>query len=220
MVKATEIRLSVPTAAAAKATVSARPSHSVSSIGTISRHDRTASTSHSVISTRLAMVPIAMPRATVPNSSSVSATLPVMRTRALPSRTSGSCAIAARMACVAASPGAKEAKLSFTFASTNRYRPALAPRSPVSNSCHDKGCGCPEAAVASDFSKPRIGPANAARSASLRWTPVASRSRAANSPRALGSATSWPRKGCASMMRLSRSSSSLLSRNISPLRAR
>ena len=50
----TETRLSVPTATVANSTVSISPSTSVIRIGTMSRHERTARNSHSVISTRTA----------------------------------------------------------------------------------------------------------------------------------------------------------------------
>ena len=82
MAKATETRFSVPTASAAKPVVSDSPSAKVSRIGTISRQERTASTSHSVTSSRLPMMPATAPCATEANSSSASATDPVMRTLA------------------------------------------------------------------------------------------------------------------------------------------
>jgi hypothetical protein len=103
--KAIETRFSVPTASAAKPTVSASPSSSVARIGTISRHERTARNSHSAISSVLPIAAAAMPCATVANSSSDRATEPVTRTCAVPACTAGSRAMAARSARVAAPPG-------------------------------------------------------------------------------------------------------------------
>ena len=105
---ATEIRLSRPTAMAAKPVVSSSPRISVNTIGTISRQERTASVSHTSTSTTLPMVPAAMPSATVENSSSASATSPVNRTCACPARTNSNVAAAARMASLAAPPGSSE----------------------------------------------------------------------------------------------------------------
>ena len=80
----TDTRLSVPTATEANSRVSISPSPSVARIGTISRQVCTARNSHSVISTTLPISPTTAPCTTVANSSSASATWPVMRTRASP----------------------------------------------------------------------------------------------------------------------------------------
>ncbi len=108
MAKATEIRFSVPTASAAKPVVSSRPSSSVSAIGTVSRHERTAANSQTQTSRKLPPRPIAAPWATEENSSSSSATEPVTRTRACPSRTKSRLAAARRSATVAKPPGCNE----------------------------------------------------------------------------------------------------------------
>ncbi len=105
MPKPTETRFRVPTAAAANNRVSISPSPSVSRIGPISRHDRTARNSHSEINRMLPIMPATAPWATLANSSSESATLPVMRTRASPALTNSSLLAAARIAAVAAPPG-------------------------------------------------------------------------------------------------------------------
>ena len=105
MPKPTDTRLRVPTAAAANNRVSISPSPSVSRIGTISRHVRTARNSHSEISRTLPIMPATAPFATLANSSSERATFPVMRTRAAPDLTNSSVFAAARIAAVAAPPG-------------------------------------------------------------------------------------------------------------------
>ena len=87
MAKATEIRFSVPTAAAANPVVSTRPSSSVMAIGTTRRQEPTAANSQTTTRTKLPPNPTAAPCATEENSSSSSATEPVMRTRADPSFT-------------------------------------------------------------------------------------------------------------------------------------
>ena len=101
----TETRLSVPTATDANSRVSARPRVRVIRIGTISRQLRTARNSQSVISATLPIRPTSMPSATEANSSSDSAIWPVIRTRASPVCTKGSCAAMARIARVACPPG-------------------------------------------------------------------------------------------------------------------
>ena len=105
MANATEIRLSGLLVSVAKPVVSSSPNTRVSTMGTISRQDRTASASHTTTSTRLATSPKTAPWATVANSSSASATDPVTRTRACFVATNSSRAAAARSASVAAAPG-------------------------------------------------------------------------------------------------------------------
>ena len=106
---ATDTRFSVPTATAANPVVSSRPSTSVPSTGKISRQDRMARNSHSAISAKLPANPATAPCATIANSSSASATLPVIRTRACPPATNSSLAAIARSASVAAPPGCNAA---------------------------------------------------------------------------------------------------------------
>ena len=105
--KATEIRFSVPTARAANPVVSSRPSSSVSSMGAISRQERTARNSHTAISRKLPTRPAMAPCNAVANSSSASGTAPVTRTCARPAATNSSLAAAARRSAVAAPPGCR-----------------------------------------------------------------------------------------------------------------
>ena len=97
MPKPTDTRLSVPTATEANSSVSIRPSPSVARIGRISRQVCTARNSQSVISTTLPIRPTTAPCTTVANSSSASATCPVMRTRASPDFTNSRSAMTLRM---------------------------------------------------------------------------------------------------------------------------
>ena len=97
-----------------------------------------------------------------------------------------------------------------------RYGPAWSASPPPSSRCHDSGAGCPASAPASAAWNACSAGANGARSACPCSTPIAISAIAANSPRALGSAESWPRKGWASMVLSSTPPSALVSRNISP----
>ncbi len=99
---ATDTRFSVPTASAAKPVVASRPSTSVSRIGTAIRQVCTARNNSTPTSAMLSSNSLTAPFATVPNSSSSSATCPVRRTCARPACTSASLAATARSASDAA----------------------------------------------------------------------------------------------------------------------
>ena len=146
----TDTRFRVPTATDAKNRVIIRPRPSVIKIGTISRQDRTARNSQREISRTLPIRPQTAPWATVANSSSARATWPVMRTRATPDCTKSSCAITARIACVAAPPGSSDPKSCFGCTSTNLYLPARSDSPPPSSFCQDSGRGWPASTSAMD----------------------------------------------------------------------
>ena len=133
----------------ANSSVSISPSTSVSRIGTISRQVCTARNSHSVISTTLPIRPSTAPWATEANSSSASATCPVMRTRASPPCTNGklgddpraSPSSPRRPAAARRNPGAAAPARSGTC------RPGRTGRRPA-GVCQDSGCGWPSSASA------------------------------------------------------------------------
>ena len=95
-----------------------------------------------MISTTLPISPTTAPCTTVANSSSASATWPVMRTRASPDFTNSSPAMTSRIASVASPPGCNAPKSSFGCTSTKVYLPARSFSSlPPSSACHDSGRG-------------------------------------------------------------------------------
>ena len=213
---ATEIRFSGLLVTVANPVVSNSPATSVTRIGTISRHVRTANASHTITSAVLPSSPATAPCATVANSSSVNATDPVIRTRACPVRTNSCRPIAARIASVAAAPGANAPKSSFGCASTNRNGPPSSDAGPDSSFCQLNGRGVPVIADRSAASNPSSAGPNAVRSACPRSTPMPTSDNAANNPRALGSAANCPRNGCASIVWSSSFCSTSGSRNSSP----
>ena len=147
MPKPTDTRFSVPTAAAANSSVSIRPSTRVSRIGTISRQVCTARNSHSVISTTLPIRPTTAPCATVANSSSASATWPVMRTRAAPDLTNSSLRVTLAHRRGRLPAGLQRAEIQLRLGQHERYfrRGRSAP--PPSSACQDSGCGWPASAL-------------------------------------------------------------------------
>ena len=130
-------------------TVSSRPRNSVIRIGMISRQVCTARNSHSVISTTLPIRPSTAPSATEANSSSASATWPVIRTCASPDLTNSRSAMTARIAAGGGAAGLQGAEILLRL---HQHEPVRAGqvgrRRRPAGVCHDSGCGCPASASA------------------------------------------------------------------------
>ena len=141
-----------------------------------------------------------------------------MRTRAAPDFTNSRSAIAARAAAVAAPPGCSAPKSSTGCASTKRYLPPE--RGQAAAEQLGPGQRLRMAVDRAAHRRVEVVERRGERAPRSAWpccTPRPSRPSEANRPRAEGSATSWPRNGCASIVPSSSACSVLGSRNSSPL---
>ncbi len=215
---ATETRFSVPTASAANAVVSSRPSTSVTSTGTISRQLRTARNSSTTTSTKLTRSPPPRPggrrellvRQRRPSRSAAHGPRRWPRTPARP-RPPAPPAWPRRPAAPRRSPASAGPARSGTARQAGQR--------PASSDCHDSGWAA-RPARSQRLWNCRSAGSNGARLAWPRSTPCPISASAPNRPRAEGSAASWPRNGWASTVLSSRSVSAAVSRNSSPSRCR